>query len=151
VKVPIAIAALCAPAYADRPVHGSAGGGHSFLWTGAGGDRNRFELEIDVEPRSRFGALLAWRAFDLDHAGMVMAGLVYEGAAARPRLVIDLHADLGADLDQRAPVIGGGIRTTLTIWAPFGIGLDSGAYLVIDGVDDTRLAIATSGSVVIRW
>lgn len=144
---------LAAPAWAsaDRPVHGSAGAGAAFLWTGADGDRYRYELELDLEPRSRFGGLVAWRGFDADHHGMLLAGLVYEAGAARPTLVVDLHADVGADLDQRAPVFGGGIRTTLTIWGPFGVALDGGAYLVIDGVDNTRLAIASSTSAVVRW
>jgi hypothetical protein len=48
-------------------------------------------------------------------------------------------------------VLGGGARTTLTIWRMIGVALDAGAYLVIDGVDDTRLVIAGSSSLVIRW
>jgi hypothetical protein len=48
-------------------------------------------------------------------------------------------------------VLGGGVRTTLTIWKLFGIGLDGGGYLVIDGVDHTRFVIATSAAAVIRW
>lgn len=134
-----------------RPVHGSVGGGSSFLLTGHGGDRTRFELELDIEPASRFGGLIAWRAFDGEHHGLLLGGLVYEAAAARPRLVVDLHGDAGADLDAKAPVVGGGVRTTLTLWRMIGLGLDGGGYLVIDGVDDTRFVIATSASLVIRW
>ncbi len=145
------ICALATPAAADRPVHGSVGGGTSLLLTGHGDDRQRFELELDIKPASRFGGLIAWRAFDGDHHGLLLGGLVYEGAAARPRLVVDLHADAGVDLDVTAPVLGGGVRTTLTIWRMIGLGLDGGAYLVIDGVDDTRLVIAGSSSLVIRW
>ncbi|HUS32173.1 MAG TPA: hypothetical protein VMZ53_26920 [Kofleriaceae bacterium] len=148
----VVLCAMTTPAFAERPVHGSVGGGTSFLLTGAQGDRNRFELEVDVEPpRSRFGGLLAWRALDDAHNGMLLAGVVYEAGAARPRLVVDLHADIGAELDQKAPVAGGGIRTTLTIWKMFGIALDGGAYLVIDGVEDTRLVFAGSSSLVLRW
>jgi hypothetical protein len=121
------------------------------LYAGHQDDRFRYELEVDIEPRSRFGALLAWRAFDREHAGMVVAGLVYEAGAARPRLVLDLHADAGIDIDQIAPVIGGGIRPTLTIYGPFGVALDTGGYLVIDGIDNTRLVIGTSLSLVVRW
>jgi hypothetical protein len=151
VRVLLVICALAAPAVAERPIHGSVGGGTSLLLTGDGGDRTRFELELDLEPASRFGGHLAWRAFDGDHRGLLLGGIVYEGGAARPRLVVDLHGDVGADLDVYAPVIGGGVRTTLTIWRMFGIALDSGGYLVIDGVDDTRLVIAGSASAVIRW
>lgn len=147
----VLLCVLAGSAYAERPIHGSVGGGTSLLLTGDGGDRTRFELEVDIEPASRFGGLLAWRAFDADHHGLLLGGLVYEGAAARPRLVVDLHADIGADLDAKAPVVGGGVRTTLTIWRMFGIALDSGGYLVIDGVDDTRLVLAGSAAALIRW
>lgn len=147
----VVLCVLASPAFADRPVHGSVGGGGSFLLTGDGGDRNRFELELDIEPASRFGGMLAWRAFDADHHGLLLGGLVYEAGAARPRLVVDLHGDAGVDLDVWAPVIGGGVRTTLTIWKLLGVALDSGGYLVVDGIDDTRFVIATSASAVIRW
>ena len=150
-RVLAVLALLAAPAHAERPVHGSIGGGGMFLLTGHGDDRHRFELELDIEPASRFGGLLAWRGFDDKHNGLLLAGLVYEGAASRPRLVVDLHADVGADLDARAPVVGGGARTTIAIWRFIGIGLDSGAYLVIDGVDDTRLVLGSSASLVVRW
>lgn len=145
------ICALATPAFADRPVHGSVGGGGSFLLTGAEGDRNRFELALDVEPASRFGGMVAWRAFDADHHGLLLGGIVYEAGAARPRLVVDLHGEAGVDLDLTAPVLGGGVRTTITIWKVLGVGLDSGGYLVVDGVDNTRFVLLTSASAVIRW
>ena len=93
-KVAAVICALAAPALAERPIHGSVGGGSSFLLTGDGGDRQRFELEVDLEPASRFGGHLAWRAFDDEHRGLLVGGLVYEGGAARPRLVVDLHVEV---------------------------------------------------------
>lgn len=145
------VCAVASPALADRPVHGSIGGGGSLLLTGAQGDHWRYELEVDLKPRSRFGGFVAWRAFDDTHDGMLLGGIVYEAGAARPLLVIDLHGDVGADLDQRVPVIGGGVRTTLTLWKAFGIAFDGGGYLVIDDVDDTRFVIATSTSAVLRW
>lgn len=134
-----------------RPWHGSVGGGTSFLLTGADGDRHRFELELDVKPASRYGGHVAWRAFDDVHRGLLMGGLVYEAGAARPRLVVDLHADVGVDLDRVAPVAGGGVRTTLTIWKMIGLALDAGGYLVVDGIDDTRLVLASSAALVVRW
>jgi hypothetical protein len=142
---------LVATAAHARPWHGSVGGGTTFLLTGAGGDRNRFELEADLEPASRWGALLAWRGFDGDHDGIVGAGVIYEAGAARPRLVVDFHGDLGFDLDQRAPMVGGGLRLVIAIVGPLGVALDTGAYLVIDGVDDTRLQLATGASLVARF
>jgi hypothetical protein len=143
------VVVLATPAIA-RPLHGSVGIGGSLLLTGDDGDRTRAELELDLEP-SRYGALVALRGFDDHHHGLLCAGFVYEAAAARPTLVIDLHADVGADLDQRAPLVGGGIRTSLGIYGPLGIALDTGGYLVIDGVDHTRLILASSASVIAKW
>ena len=144
------VAALTASASA-RPIHGSAGAGTSFLVTGDDGDRGRFDAEVDLEPGSRFGGLVALRAFDGTHHGLACAGLVYEAAAARPTLVIDLHGDIGFDLDQHAPVFGGGIRTTITAIGPIGVAFDTGGYLVLDGVDRTRFAISTGAALVARW
>jgi len=161
VRVLALCAALAGTAHADdetpppRPIHGSAGAGGGFLLTGAnGGNRGRLDAEIDVSPGGafgRFGGSLAWRAVDRDHAGLACVGVVYEAAAARPRLVLDLHADLGADVDVKAPLVGGGIRSTLTIIGPLGVALDTGAYLVIDGIADTRLAIESNAMLVARW
>jgi hypothetical protein len=134
-----------------RPWHGSVGAGGAFVLLGERGDRQRADVAFDVKPRSRFGILAAWRAFDEDHDGLVMAGVVYEGGAARPRIVLDLHAEVGVDLDEKAPLAGGGIRTTLTIIGPLGVALDSGAYLVIDGVDNSRLHFQSNALVVARW
>ena len=159
------LAALAASAYADdvagddapapRPFHGSVGAGGGFLLTGNnGGNRGRLAAEVDLSPGGafgRFGGLLAWRAFDRDHAGLACVGLVFEGAAARPRLVVDLHADLGADLDVKAPLVGGGFRSTLTIIGPLGVALDTGAYVVIDGIDNSRLVIESNAMIVARW
>ncbi len=142
---------LATPAHAERGVHGSVGGGGALLLTGHDDKRLRYEVELDIEPSSRYGGLIAWRGFDDVHKGMLLGGVVFEGAAARPRLVLDLHADVGADLDQRAPVIGGGLRAVLMVWGPFGLAFDNGAYLVIDGIDNTRLRLMGSTAVVVRW
>jgi hypothetical protein len=151
VKLAAALLLVATPAFADRPVHGSIGVGSTLALTAHDGNRLRYELELDIEPRSRYGGLVAWRGFDDEHHGMLLGGLVFEGAAARPRLVVDLHGDLGADLDQKAPVVGGGIRTTLTLYKFVGVAFDGGAYLVIDGIDDTRLRFMGSTSLVARW
>jgi hypothetical protein len=142
---------LAGAARADRPWHGSIGAGGQFLLTGDQGDRNRIEMEADVEPASRWGALLAWRTVNQHHNGILSAGVMYEAAAARPRLVVSFHGDVGFDLDQHAPVVGGGLRTVIAIVGPAGIALDSGGYLVLDGVDHTRLAIASGLAVVARF
>ena len=148
----IALLAAAAPAaLAERRIHGSAGMGGALLGTGDRGDRARLDAAADLKLGGRFGALAAWRAFDDRLRGLLMAGLVYEAGAARPRLVLDLHAELGADLDARAPLAGGGIRTTLAIAGPLGLVFDSGAYLVIDGLDGTRLQLQTAALLAARW
>ena len=147
----VAMILAAGTARADRPLHGSVGFGGALLTTGAEGDRLRLDASFDLKLRSRYGVLAAWRAFDEDHHGLVTAGLIYEGAAARPRLVLDLHADLGLDLDHTRPALGGGIRATLMIVGPTAVVVDSGALLVVDGVDGTRLQLQTALSLAARW
>ena len=151
----IVVLATAGVAHADdRSVHGSVGGGGQLLLTGEGdGSRLRLEGEADLLPGGRFdrfGALVAIRAVDRTHHGLLCAGLVFEPAASRPRLALDLHADLGIDLDIKRPLAGAGLRTTLGIYGPLGIALDLGGYVVLHGYD-TRLVIASSTSVVLRW
>ncbi|MEO8705041.1 MAG: hypothetical protein ABI867_33620 [Kofleriaceae bacterium] len=147
-----ALGMIVLASYAEaKPWHGSVGAGGVLVLTGEHGDRQRAEVAIDLEFGSRFGVVAAWRAFDEDHDGLVTAGIVFEAAASRPRLVLALHGDAGIDLDARAPLIGGGLRTTLTIIGPLGVAFDTGAYLVLDGIDDTRLQLQSSGSIVARW
>jgi hypothetical protein len=138
-------------ARAERPLHGSVGAGGSVLITGSQGDRWRLDLAIDLEPRSRYGVLLAWRAGGADHHGLVTAGLIFEGAASRPLLVVNLHADVGIDLDARAPVLGGGLRPTIGLIGPLAIVYDGGAYLVVDGIDHSRLQLMSTLLVAARW
>jgi len=150
VRALLVVAALATSASADD-WHGSIGGGGSLLVTGDnGGHRTRLDGELDVS-YGRYGGLVALRTFDSTHDGLVFAGLVYEAAAARPTLVLDFHADAGYDLDVHAPVAGGGLRTTVAIVGPLGVALDTGFYVVIDGVDNTRLVIDTNAMIVVRW
>jgi len=131
--------------------HGSIGAGGSLLVAGEnGGHRTRLDGELDVTD-GRYGGLVALRTFDGSHDGLLCAGFVYEAAAARPTLVLDLHADAGYDLDVRAPLIGGGIRTTIAIVGPLGVALDSGFYAVIDGIDRSRAVIDLNALLVARW
>jgi hypothetical protein len=147
---------LTSSAYADepRPIRGSAGVGSVLLLSGEAGDASRLDVEVDVEPGHGFGhygALVALRAFDRHHDGLLCGGLMFEAAAARPRLVIDLHADVGVDLDISRPVVGAGVRTLLGIVGPLGVAFDSGAYVVIAGAQDTRLVLAGDAMIVARW
>ncbi len=149
------VVALCGTARADdRSAHLSAGIGGALLFTGNDGTAQRAEVELDVEPGGafgRFGALVALRGFDPHHAGLLCGGLVFEAAASRPGLIMDLHADAGADLDHRAPLAGGGLRTTIGITGPLAVALDSGAYLVLQGFDHTRLVLMGAAALALRW
>ena len=147
----LAVVALLAAPAAARPIHGSIGAGGALVLIGDRGDRQRADVVLDLKPRSRYGGIVGWRAFDEDRRGLVTAGLVFEGGAARPRLVLDLIVELGADLDQEAPLAGGGIRSTLTLLGPVGVALSTNAYLVLDGVDDSRLHLQSSALVVASW
>lgn len=150
-RIAFALLLVASTAHADRPWHGSAGAGTSTALTGDGGDHLRFDIGIDVKPRSRYGATVGWRQFDEDHRGLLVAGIVYEGAAARPRLVLDLHAGAGVDLDRPAPLVVAGIRPTLKVIGPLAIVFDFSAYVVLDGVDDSRLQLASSALVGVAF
>lgn len=136
---------------AGRRLHGSVGAGGALLLTGDRGDHARLELAVDCKLGGRYGALAAWRAPDEDHRGLVTLGLIFEAGAARPRLVLDLHADVGADLDAGAPLAGGGLRATLGLAGPLGIVVDSGGYVVLDGLANTRLQLQGSALLAVRW
>lgn len=155
VAVVAALASRASPVAADpRGWHGSVGAGGSLLLTGDDGARQRIAGELDLLPGGafdRYGILVALRDVDGDHHGLLCAGVLFEAAAARPTLALALHADVGVDLDARAPLVGGGLRTTLAIVGPLGVALDAGGELVIDGIDHTRLALATSAMLVARW
>ena len=148
----LVVGVLASPARADgRPLHGSAGAGGSLAITGAEGDRLRFDVAIDVSPRSRYGVTLGWRQFASDHRGLLVAGVLYEGAAARPRLVLDLHVDAGVDLDRPAPLVAAGVRPTLALVGPLALVFDLSAYVILDGVDDSRFQLASSTLLALRW
>ncbi len=142
----LALLAIASVAHADRPLHGDVDLSSTFLLTGDDGDRTRYDVSVDVMPYSRFGALVAWRQWDRHHHGLLTAGLVFEAAAARPRLHIDLHADAGVDLDHTLPLVGGGVRTTLDLVGPLAIAVELGSYLVIGDVASTRFVIASSAA-----
>lgn len=147
----VAVVAVARPAAADDRWHGSLGLGGDLLLTGADGDHARFAVVGElVPPGSRFGGSLAWRAATGDRRGLLLGGLVFEAGAARPRLVLALHADAGADLDARAPAAGGGLRTTLGLLGPLGLALDAAGYVVIGG-GDSRLQLQLSALAVARW
>lgn len=92
----------------------------------------------------RLGARLAARTLDDDladgiDAGLLLGGMVYEAAAARPRLAIALHGEIGAAVPDAHLAVGGGVETTLWIVGPLAVGLDSTAHVVLRGVDSELL------------
>lgn len=157
----LALALAPAAAHADddapkppRPFRMSLGFGGSLLLTGQGeGSRNRADAHLGIQPGGRFGrwgitaALrhMTWEPFAED--GLATLGVHYEAAAARPRLALSLHGDVGASFDG-APAAGGGIETTLWLipkwFRPIALVLDTTGHVVIDGADDTRLVLASS-------
>jgi hypothetical protein len=94
----------------------------------------------------RFGGRVEIRGFEAAAVSWITAGITYEAAAARPRLQLALHGGAGA-AEGRRPVLGGGVHTQLWIVGPLWIGFDSGAWVVIDGIDTT---LALTSSVTIR-
>jgi hypothetical protein len=152
----LALLFLANAAHADRPLHGSVAAGGAFVLVGSDGDRLRNEVSADIKPGSRYGAIVAWRAFDEAslgdgaHDGMLTAGIVFEAGAARPRLVLDLVGEVGWDLDQAAPLAGAGIRNTIGVIGPLAVVLHSSLYLVVDG-DDTRVHLQGNALVGLRF
>jgi len=153
----VALVAFAGPAIADEAVdedqpaaparhwHGSLSVGASLLSTGDGGDTTRFDASISFQPHRRFGAVVAARAFDdAPRSVMLTAGVEYQAAASRPRLVLSLYADVGVETAGKDPVLGVGVRTTLIVLGPVGVVADTGFHLVIDGMDRTRLVIGTA-------
>lgn len=158
-----ALLLLLATAAHARPLHGSIAVGGATLATGSHGDRLRNEVSLDLKPYSRYGVILGyrgWDAYSLDdrtccggdgeHDGFVTAGLVFEAAAARPRLVLDLVGEAGWDLDQAAPLLGGGIRNTVGVIGPLGVVLHAALYVVVDG-GDTRVQLQGNLLVGLRF
>lgn len=149
------LACLAATTAHARPIHGSIAAGGALLVTGSDGDRLRNEVSVDLKP-SRYGVILGWRGFDAgslgdgDHDGMLTGGLVYEAGAARPRLVLDLVGEVGWDLDQEAPLVGGGIRNTIGVIGPLAVVLHTSLYVVIEG-GDTRVQLQGNALVGARW
>ena len=143
-KALVVLALVPSIASADRAWHGSLAGGSGLALTGGGGDRVRYDLALDLKPASRYGVTLGWRQLDGDHAGLLVAGLLFEAAAARPRLTIDFHTDVGLDLDDPHPLVAGGLRTMIGVVGPLAVILDVTPYLVLGDYDALRLQIAGS-------
>ena len=140
-----------APASAEpRPAHGGFGGGSYLGLTGAewgpigvadyypGGGFGRFGLR---------GELRGYEGLEHGHA---VAGVVYEAAAARPRLLISLHAGVGLSWTEVRPLVAGGIETQLWVLGPLSLVSGTDLVLRIDGID-TALAISGTLQLRLAW
>lgn len=151
----VALAALAAiaratphTASADPDWHAGIGAGGFVALLGP--VRSGLVADAMLQPGGRlgrFGARLEGRTLDDEVAGgidggLLLGGVVYEAAAARPRLAIALHGDAGAALPDARLVLGGGAITQLWLIGPLALGLDSSAHLILDGVDGTELILA---------
>ncbi len=108
---------------------------------------NGLTASADISPGGAFGRLggrIAALTLDDDlgdgvDGGLLLGGVVYEAAAARPRLAIALHGEAGAAVPDPHLALGGGVETTLWIVGPLAVGLDSTVHLVLRGVDSELL------------
>ncbi len=75
--------------------------------------------------------------------GQATVGIAYRAAAARPKLDLVVHADAGVTWPV-APAAGGGVITYFWPLKKVPVAVTSGlnVYLVVDGVDDTRVVVS---------
>lgn len=154
----VAIAASGGPAGAEperaRGRHGGFGGGGFLGVTGPG---KGLAFGADFYPAGwfgRYGVRGETRVFEDDGGelrGLGTLGVIYEAAAARPRLQLALHAEAGvALLSDPLPVLGGGVETHLWIIGPLALVAGAGAILYLDGTD-TVLGLGTHTQVRLAW
>ncbi len=125
-----------------RPLHWSVGAGGFYGITGPA--TSGPSLSADLYPGGLFGRVgvrAEYRGLDQLSASLVMVGITYEAAVARPKLSLALHGDAGLAWPNAQPVVGGGLHTQLWLWGPLAVGYDSTAYLFYDGID-SQLAFA---------
>lgn len=142
---------LSAPAGAEepRPLRVRAQAGGALAVTGPGGlDAQATAAISPGGALGRYGLRLSARSFDaadgLAEDGFLAAGVSYEAAASRPRLVISLFAEAGI-ASGWVPVAGGGVHTDLYVFGPLALGGEIAAHLFVDGSDT---ALGVSGSLL---
>lgn len=146
VAVVVALASAVSVARAEpvRPL-GSLRGTGDLALTGPS-PRNRVAGDVIVYLSQRVGVFAGVQHVTVKpfaDAGQVTVGMAYRAAAARPKLDLVLHADAGVTWPL-APAAGGGVITFF--WplkqVPVAVTAGSNAYLVLDGVDDTRIVLS---------
>jgi hypothetical protein len=83
--------------------------------------------------------------------GVVAARLSVQAGAAPPRLWLRLHTEAGLALRRRAPMVGLGLAVSLRVWRPLALVIDANAHLVIDGIEETRLAVSAATLAALAW
>jgi len=145
---------------AVAPFRFSIGAGGAALLSGAAGETWRGLAEIDLYPGGplgKVGGSLAVRSLLLDpfgDAGLATAGVIYEAAAARPRLVMALHGEAGIAFgpdgaDRLRPAIGGGLKTHLGVIGPLALATDVTAHVIAEDVDDLTLVFSLGALIAI--
>lgn len=143
-----ALIAMAAPAAADpapRPI-GSLRATGDLTLTGPS-PHNRVGGDLIVYVNQRTGVYAGVQQVTLKPSfadvGQATAGIAYRAAAARPRLDLVLHGDVGATWSL-APTVGGGVITFFWPLKKVPVAITSGAnaYLVLDGVDNTRIVLS---------
>lgn len=100
--------------------------------------------EIEFYPGAgfgRYGVRAEYRGFKDFENGFFSVGVAFEAGAARPTLQLSLHVDVGVTYSDALPVLAAGVQWQLWFKPPFGISIDGGGYLIIDGSNNTRLAL----------
>ena len=146
----LAVVASTSPATAEeapaprRSLHYAVGVGVFTALTGAADYGPVIEAEIfPGAALGRYGVRGEVWGFEDTDSGRASLGVAYEAAAARPRLQLALHADVGLTFPDHLPTLGGGVQTQLWVYGPIALGLDGGAVFIYDGTDSV-LAIASA-------
>jgi hypothetical protein len=128
-----------------RGFHWALGGGGFGAISGPSDWGTAVGLELLPGGPFRRVGLIGLARFDENtgESGMAAGGVVFEAAAARPRLWLSLHAEVGATWGPSQPVAGVGLKSHLMIWGPFAVCADTTAHVVYDGVD-SQLAVAST-------
>ena len=96
----------------------------------------------------RIGGIALLQTSQRGGRGLAALGVIYEAAASRPRLWLELHAELGACWDDARVSGGGGVITHLALWGLVGMVVDTGLRAVYAGTD-TEVVLSTTLLLVI--
>lgn len=142
--VALALPLIVVPSAATAEPWGALQATSELLVTG-GKPRQRSGASITAYVTRRLGLRAAVHLLPLSpfaDTGVATVGVAYRAAAARPRLELVVHAEAGLAWPL-APAVGAG--TTTFLWPtrrPIAITFELGATAIVDGVADSRVAIA---------